>query len=212
MKFFESIPANYDISLAFIVVIVALLTVYMGFRCIRRINVLTVLTFMLQLCMLTTGILTVTNRVLAVPLYEMVMIFFGVLLPVIFLLFDYFSMKKRIKDANSDVPLIEKLEKQSNKSWRYEDYIQEVDEWKAEIQAGAIASTLDMADKHLKTNISQQLSSVHKLIDGKSYNEALGVYNILSGLLSDNPLVAYNTAWLYRKNGLQEDAVKYYKK
>ena len=212
MNFIASIPANYDISLTFIVLLVAALTVYMGLRCIRRINVLTVIVFLIQLCMLTTGILTIFNRVLAVPLYEMTMILFGVILPVLFFLFDYMGMKKRIRVANSDVPLIEKLEKQSNTNWHYEEYIDQADEWKAEIKAGAIVNTLKFSDKHLKSNVTHQLSAVHKLIDSQSYKQALDIYMILAGLLNENPLIVYNTAWLYHKNELFEDAIKYYKK
>lgn len=212
MRFITAIPVNYDVSQAFIVLLVALLTVYMGFRCIKRISLITLGTFVLQLCILTAGVLTVLNKVLSVPLFEIALIVVGVVLPAIFLVFDYQDMKKRIRKANSDVPLIEKLEKQSNKSWRYEEYIEKPDEWKAEIQAGAIVSTLDMTDRHLKTNVTQQLSNVHQLIEGESYAQALETYSILSGLLSDNPLISYNTAWLYQKNERYEDAIKYYKK
>ncbi len=212
MKWIESIPVKYDISLAFIVLIIAILTVYMGIRCIRRVNIPTVITFVVQLCLLTTGVLTVLNRVVVIPPYEIAMILFGVLLPAFFLFFDYIKMKKRIKQANSDVPLIERMEKQSNKGWRYEDYIDQPIEWKAEIQAGIIVNNLNLTDKHLKTNVTQQLSVVHKLINTQAYKQALDIYTILSGILSESPLIAYNTAWLSHKNQLFEEAVKFYKK
>lgn len=212
MKVFESIPIDYDVSLAFVVLLVAALTVYMAIRCFRRIKPLTLIAFAVQLCMLTTGILAVIDKVLVIPVYEIAMILLGVLLPSVFLLFDYIGMKRRIKISNADVPLIEKLEKPTNKSWKYEEFIREPEQWKAEYKAGAIAGTLAIADKQLKANVTQQLSVVHKLIDSEAYKQALDIYMILSGLLNDNPLIAYNTAWLYQKNGLYEDSIKYYKK
>lgn len=208
----SAIPVTYDVSQAFIVVLVAVLTLYMGFRLIRRCNLWTILAFVLQLCILTVGVLTVIQKVLSIPLYEIGLILFGVLIPLIFLIYDYVDMKKRIKKANSDVPLVEKLEKQSNKGWRYEEYIDKPDEWKQEIKAGAITATLELADKHLKANLTQQITAVHQLIDTEAYDQALDVYTILSGLLSENPLINYNTAWLHQKNERFEEAIKYYKK
>lgn len=212
MRLINAIPVNYDVSQAFIVVLVAVLTIYMGFRLVRRLSLWTVLAFVLQLCILTVGVLTVLNKVLSVPLYEIVLILVGVLVPAFFLIYDYVDMKKRIRKANSDVPLVEKLEKQNHKSWRYEEYIESPDEWKQEIKAGTIVSTLDLADKTLKNNLTHQLTAVQQLIDQEAYSQAMDVYAIISGILSENPLINYNTAWLYQKNGRYEEAINYYKK
>ena len=211
-KFISSIPVNYDVSLAFIVVIMAVLAVYMGIRCVRRVNFPTVITFTAQLCLLTTGVLTIFNRVLVIPLYEIMMILLGILLPAAFLFSDYRRMKKRMQMGNADVPLIERVEKQSNKGWRYEDYIDQPHEWRGEIPDDAIVNALDLSDKSLKANVIQQLTEVHKLIGNRAYKQALDIYTILSGLLSENPLIVYNTAWLCHKNELFEEAVKHYKK
>ena len=212
MNVLKSIPVSYDISLAFIVIMVAILTVYMGFRCVRRLNAVTAIAMFIQLCMLTTGVLTVFNKVLSIPFYEIMMILLGILLPSGFLAHDYLDMKKRIKNGNMDIQLIEKKEKKSNKSWRYDDYIEKPDEWKNEIKAGTIVSSLKLADKQLRSNITRQLSAVQKLIDREEYRQALDTYIIISELLSNNPMVIYNTAWLSYKNGLFEEAVDYCKK
>ncbi len=212
MIFLKAIPIDYNVSLAFIVLLMLFLTIYMAIRCFRRFNVYTVISFVIQLCMLTTGILTVFNKVISVPVYELFLILFGILLPGGFLIFDYIGMKTKIKKSNSDVPLIEKIEKQSNVGWRYDEYIENLDEWKSEISAGSIAGTLELTDKHLKNNVTQQLSVVHKLIDNGEYKQALEIYSILSELLSSNAPIMYNTAWLNYKNGQYEEAIKCYKK
>ncbi|HBR02568.1 MAG TPA: hypothetical protein DD738_08155 [Ruminiclostridium sp.] len=212
MNFFKMIPANFDVSLAFIVLMMAFFTIYMGFRCMQRVRPVTIAAFVIQLCMLTTGVLTVFNCVIVIPPYEMLVILTGILMPSVFLFIDYRSMKKRIKTFNTDVPLIEKLEKESTKDWQYAEYVQTPDEWNREIKAGIIVKTLNLADKHLRTNVMQQLSEVHKLIAAEDYKQALDIYVILSGLLSENPLIEYNTAWLFHKNGFFDEAIKYYKK
>lgn len=212
MTLLENIPTNYNISLAFIVFMMAFMAVYMAVRCFRRLDALSIIVFAIQLCAFTSGVLTIINRVLSVPLYEIVIIVSGLLLPGVFLISDYIGMKNRIKKSLTDVPLIEKLERQSHKSWKYNEYLEELDEWKPEIQPGIIANTIDLRDKHLKTNINRQLVAVHKLIDNGDFKQALDIYTILSELLRNNAHIIYNTAWLSYKNGLYGDAIQRCKK
>lgn len=212
MNWFHNIPNNYDVALSFIVVMVAFLMVYMAIRCFRRPNVFTIVAFTIQLCVLTFGLLSIVNRVKSLPFYEMLIILFGIIKPSFFLIYDYLGMKNKIKKYSSDVPLIEKLEKPSNIAWKYEEYVEELDHWQAEIKSGIIVSSLTFEDKHLKTNVNQQLSVVHKLIDNSEYKQALDIYTILSELLSNNPQIVYNTAWLNYKSGLYGEAIQCYKK
>lgn len=211
MTLLENIPTNYNISLAFIVFMMAFMAVYMAVRCFRRLDALSIIVFAIQLCAFTSGVLTIINRVLSVPLYEIVIIVSGLLLPGV-LISDYIGMKNRIKKSLTDAPLIEKLERQSHKSWKYNEYLEELDEWKPEIQPGIIANTIDLRDKHLKTNINRQLVAVHKLIDNGDFKQALDIYTILSELLRNNAHIIYNTAWLSYKNGLYGDAIQRCKK
>lgn len=212
MNFLENVPINYNISLAFIVFLIALMTLYMAIRCFRRLNAVSIIVFAIQLCALTSGILTIINRVLSVPLYEIIIIIFGLLLPGVFLISDYIGMKNRIKKSLADAPLIEKRERKSHTSWKYDEYIEELDEWKSEIKPSIISGNLDLNDKHLKANVNKQLIAVHKLIDNGELEQALETYKILSDILSNNPFIIYNTAWLSYKNGLFGDGIQGFKK
>ncbi|MGI6086029.1 MAG: tetratricopeptide repeat protein [Acetivibrionales bacterium] len=212
MSLFENVPANYNISLSFIVLLMACLTVYMGIRCFRRLNAVSIIAFAIQLWALTSGVLTIVNRVLSVPMYEIIITTFGIILPGAFLIYDYIGMKKKIKKSLTDAPLIEKLERQSHKSWKYDEYIEEPDEWKSGIKAGIISGTFELSDKHIKANVNKQLTTVQKLIDNGEFKQALEIYTILSSLFSNNPYIIYNTAWLSYKNSLYGDAIQSYKK
>lgn len=212
MSFFENVPANYNVSLAFIVFLMAFTTIYMAVRCFRRLDALSIIVFAIQLCALTSGVLTVINRVLPVPLYEIIIIVFGLMLPGTFLISDYIGMKKRIKKSLADAPLIERLERQSHQAWKYHEYIEELDEWKTVIKPGVIAKTLELDDKHLKTNVNKQLNAVDTLIDNGEIKQALEIYTILSELLSNNTYMIYNTVWLCYQNGLYQDAIQGCKK
>ncbi len=212
MKDILSIPLNYNISLAFVVFVSVLLTIYMAYRCIRRLTLFPALTFFAQLLVLTTGVLTVKNQVLTLPVYEVVLIFLGVLLPSGYLLLDYARMKKRIKSSSRDVPLVERLEKPDNRLWRFEDYMENPDEWKGEIQPEGIIETLAIGDKAIRQNLIRQIQAAQGLIENEAYNEALDRYVFFDNILSDNAFIAYNTAWLHRKIGAFEEAMPFYKK
>ncbi|NLX64353.1 MAG: tetratricopeptide repeat protein [Clostridiaceae bacterium] len=212
MNFFENVPTNYNVSLAFIVFMIILMTVYMAVRSVRRLDAVSIILFAVQLCALTMGVLTVIDRVLAVPLFEIIIIVFGLFLPGTVLISDYIGMKKRIKKSLADAPLIEKIERQSHGGWKYSEFIDEPNEWKSVIKAADIAGTLNLDNKKLKSNVNKQLTHVDKLINDGEIKQALEIYTVLSGLISDNPFIIYNTAWLSYKNGLYEDAIQICKK
>ena len=212
MNLFAEIPGNYNVMLAFLDLLVLLLTGYMATRLLKRITVFTASALLFQLCIFTAGALAFANRVILVPIFEIALIIFGIVIPSFFLLHDYRSMKLRIRKSSSDAPLIEKLEKEDKRVWRYRDFINEAEDWKAEIQTGIISANLLITDKSLKSNIMHEIHAAHKLIDNGNPGRALDIYRILSGIISDNPYVAYNAAWLMRKNGLYAESLKYHKK
>ena len=78
------------------------------------------------------------NKVISVPLYEALIIAFGILVPGAFLLYDYISMKQKIKMNNVDMPLIEKIRKPNHLAWQYESYLEMVDEWNSEINTARL--------------------------------------------------------------------------
>jgi len=206
------IPVDYNVSLAFIVLLTLFFTVYMAVRCFRRLTVLSVLVFAIDLFMLTTGVLTVIDKVISVPAYEIILIVTGILLPGSILLCDYIRMKSRIKASNSNVPLIEKIQKQKETDWKLDEYIGEPEEWKYEIKPAVITGNLEVAEKRLKSNITRKFSEVDKFIGDGEYKKALESYTVLADILSSNPFVYYNTAWLCYKNEQYSDSIKYCKK
>lgn len=212
MNWVKNVFSNYNIALSFVVLLVACMTVYMLIRCIKRPKFFAIIAFGFQLFVLTFGIMSILNKVVTIPLYEILIIGFGVLVPFIFLFYDYFSMKKKIIKYSTNIPLIENLEKPSNVGWQYEDYVGRVDEWQGEIKLNVVINSLVLDDKSIKNNIIQQLSAVHKLIDNSEYKQALDIYIILSDLLSKNINIIYNTAWLYYRNELFEEAIQCYKR
>ena len=99
---------TFDVSLAFLFFSMSLMALYMLFRCLRRIRFFAALSLTLQLALLTMVALILHEKVLVIPSYEMLFIFGGVLLPLLYLLHDYIGMKRRVRVSCGPVPLVEK--------------------------------------------------------------------------------------------------------
>jgi tetratricopeptide (TPR) repeat protein len=212
MNFFADIPGDYNVMLAFTDILAFLLTIYMGFRLFRRMSLLTALFFLLQLFILTSGVLAFFNRVIVVPAFEIALMFFGVMIPLVFLFCDYSGMKRRIKSSKLDEPLIARRTRNEKARLKFRDFIEEAEEWKTGLGADIVAASLKMPDRKLKSNVSRQIYAVHKLIESGDFTGALELYRVLAGIVSGNPFIICNAAWLMRKNGLYAESLKYHKK
>jgi tetratricopeptide (TPR) repeat protein len=211
MSLLLKLLGDFNLSLAFLVLVVSFLTIYMAVRLVKRFSFPNILTFMLQLIILTAGILSFLDKVILVPVFELALILFGVFFPGIFLITDYAAMKRRIKKSSNDAPLIEKLVRESKKEWKYQHFVEGVEEWRQEIRPSAVISVLRCTDKHLKSSLIHQINAVHKMIESGD-ERSLENYKALAAILKDNPFIIYNLAWLFRKNEQHEEALKYYKR
>lgn len=212
MSLFDKIPGDFNVSLAFIMLLILFLSFYMGLRSVKRLSLFTVLTFAIQLCVLTMCVLSVLNKVIVIPVFEIALILCGVIIPLLFLFIDYGRMKKRIAMAQADAPLIEKLERKTNRNWRYQDFIEQADDWNGELQPATLTASLNLADKNIKNSLVHQIQSIHQTILSNELKTALESYAFLSNVLNDNPFIVCNTAWLYLKNSMYEEAHRFYKK
>lgn len=211
MNLFADIPGDYNVMLAFTDILILLMTVYMVLRFIRRITIMTAAVLMLQLCVLTAGILAFINRTIIVPVFEIALILLGVILPSFFLVYDYFGMKRKIRESGHNAPLIQKLEEEVRPG-KYEGFVAEAVDWGAEVHTGMVSASLAIKDKSFKNQFMKQIQEAHKLIEKGKLQDALDRYRILSGIACDNPCVVYNTAWLLRKLGHYEESFGLHKK
>ena len=75
---YAGLSGGYNVLLAFMNILILLLTAYMGLRFIRRTTILTAAVFMFQLCILTAGVLAFINKTFLVPVFEMALILLGI--------------------------------------------------------------------------------------------------------------------------------------
>lgn len=211
MNLYANIPGDYNVMLAFTDILILLMTAYMGIRFVRRMTVMTAAVLMLQLCMLTAGILAFINRTILVPFFEIGLILLGVILPAVFVLYDYLGMKRRIRDSGVDSPLIQKLDRDESPG-KYGDFVSEAIDWGEEASEGMVSAFLSIKDKPLKNQFMKQIHAAHKLMGLGKLQEALERYRILAEIVSDNLCIAYNTAWLMRKLGQYEESFQWHRK
>jgi len=211
MNFYAKIPGDYNVMLAFTDILILLMAAYMGIRFVRRMTVATAAVFMLQLCMLTAGILAFINRTILVPFFEIGLILLGVVFPAVFVLHDYLSMKRRIKENGMDSPLIQVLERDESPE-KYGDFVSAAIDWGEEASTGMISAALSIKEKPFRKQFMDQIHATHKLIGLGKLQEALERYRILAEIACDNPCIAYNTAWLLKKQGQYEESLQWYRK
>lgn len=211
MNHFADFLSGWNVLLAFVNLLILIMTFYMGLRFIKRTTLMTTAVFILQLCVLTAGILAFISKTYLVPLFEIALSLLGVVFPSLFLVHDYFCMKRRIKESGAAAPLIRKLEKEGRAA-KYSYFTEEAMDWGEEAQPGMVSATLSMNEKKLKKQFMAQINAAHKLIEKGKLEDALANYRILAGIAQDNPCVVYNTAWLMRKLGQYEQSQKLYKK
>lgn len=207
---YAGVSGGLNVFLAFMNILILLLTAYMGLRFIRRTTILTAAVFMFQLCILTAGVLAFINKTFLVPVFEMALILLGIVFPSAFFVHDYISMRRRIKERGIISPLVQKPEKDAY-TGKYRGFVAEALDWGGEAQTGMISASLSIKDKPFKKHFMNQIRVAHKLIEKGKLEEALASYRILSGIAFDNPCIAYNTAWLLRRLEEYEEALKWHK-
>lgn len=200
-----------SVLLAFVDLLILLLSFYMGIRLIKRTSMVTAVAFLFQLSILTAGTMALFSGTFLVPAFEIVIILLGFIIPFAFLVHDYISMKRRIKESGRAAPLIQRLEKE-NASPRYGEFAENVLDWGGAAGAGIISASLSIKDKTFKKQFMGQIRDANRLIGQGKFEEALTNYKILAGIACSNPAVVYNVAWLLRKRGEYEESVKWYKK
>ena len=211
MNPFADFLPGWNVLLAFVNLLILLMTFYMGLRFIKRTTVMTTAVFVFQLCILTAGILAFVSKTYLVPLFEIALVLLGIVFPSAFLLHDYLSMRRRINESGSAEPLIRKLEK-DGRPMKYGFFTDEAMDWGEEASADMVSASLSLTDKPVKKQFMGQIRAAHKLIEKGKLQEALVSYRILAGIAHDNPCAVYNTAWLYKKLGQYEKSLRLYRK
>ena len=202
---------TYNLSLAFLVLMMYLMAAYMLYRCLRRLRFLAVLTFSLQAVLTTMATLVLTGRVLVIPAFEALFIVGGILLPAGFILADFIGMRRRVRVSGGPVPLVEKLEKRPGVELEG-DWALRADAPGPLYPAAVVGRNLHSTDETVLVKAREQLAEAETLLAEGDLKAAEGIYAFLSRLIALDARGLCNAAWLKHRTGDQEEAVRLFRK
>ncbi len=202
---------TFNLSLAFLVLMMCLMAAYMLYRCLRRLQFLAVLTFCLQAVLTTMGMLVLTRGVLVIPAYEALYIAGGILLPAGFMVADFLGMRRRVRVSGGPVPLVEKLEKRSGVELGG-DWALRADAPGPLYPAALVGRNLHSSDEAVLVKAREQLTEAEALLAEGDLKAAEGIYAFLSRLIALDARGLCNAAWLKHRTGDQDEALRLFRK
>lgn len=186
-----------NIPLIFIALIVCLLTIYMMNRFVKRPSIFTVFILLIQFLSATVVVFTLFENVFTIPQIELLIILCGIFIPSCIVLFDYYKMKRTVKNNGINIHLVEKKKKQEVEKLNFSYFLKNAEHYKKEISALTVFESLDISDKRISNSIKRQLMLSQKLINNKKYEAAALQYRFLYGVLPQSAEVAYNAGYLH---------------
>ena len=202
---------SYNVSLAFVVALMYTMAVYMLFRNLRRMTFLAVLTFVLQGVLATIATLVLLDKVLVIPAYEALFIAGGFLLPLVFLLIDFFGMKRRARVGGKKLPLVAKPERKPGIVLD-EDWMARTDAPGSLYSANAIGKRLQSPDADVLARAREQLREAERLLEAQDSVGADAIYSSLTSLIALDARGFCNAGWLKHRVGDQEEAIHLFKR
>lgn len=201
-----------NIPMIFVVVIICLIALYTMNRFIRRPSALLILLLLIQLLTASVSIFSIFENVLTTPIFDLSIIICGIFLPVPVIIYDHYTVYKKIKNMGIKAPLIEIKEKKFKERWSISAFTESAELWKGEIHALDVFNSLSIKDPQIEENIKKQLVLTQRLINLERYETATERYHSLFTILPSSPLIAYNTGYLHCFTGEYREAYKILRK
>lgn len=202
---------TYNISLAFIIFLMYAMALYMLFRNLRRMTFLAVLTFVLQGVLVTMATLVLLEKVLVIPAYEALFIAGGFLLPAIFLVIDFSSMKRRARVGGKTLPLVAKPERKPL-IMLDSDWMTRTDAPGPLYAAAVVGKRLQSPDADVLSRARDQLQEAQRLMEEGDLPGADSIYSSLTSLIALDARGLCNAGWLKHRAGEQEESLRLFKR
>ncbi|MHB8065311.1 MAG: tetratricopeptide repeat protein, partial [Ruminiclostridium sp.] len=193
----------------FNMLILVLLTVYVFYRLMKTKSILTLISFTLQLSALTIVLLSIINQIETSSSVNYFYLTFGIVFPCSFLVFDYHSMIKKVKEKGSFEGFIT-VDRNSKIKNDNSTSIMSIDSNDAFISE--TISELGMQKEDLLKGIKKKLVLAEAYNTENKYDEAYEIYNNLISLFGTSSNLYFNYGNICFKKGLLSEALSNYRK
>jgi tetratricopeptide (TPR) repeat protein len=203
---------HVPVIIGFVIFMMLLLTCYSIYRLIRKKDALTLAALCLQLFSTTMAVFGFIGQVQPTEAIQAAYIILGIVLPSVFLLFDYFNMITRVKEQGSFEGLVQPVLKETLREGSRDPDKSIPGPLLKDFPASRVSKALkpDPADvaKCVKTLLSQAQACAAR----KEFGTAYEIYNVVVKLIRNSPELFYNYGNICFRMGYYRDSIKSYDK
>ncbi|HEY5584485.1 MAG TPA: tetratricopeptide repeat protein [Ruminiclostridium sp.] len=193
----------------FNMIILVLLISYIFYRLMKTKGIFTLISFTLQLSALTIVLLCIVYEVQTNTMVEGFYLFFGVVIPCCFMVFDYLSMIKKVKEKGSFEGLIT-IDR--NNKGKIENSVEIMSVISNDAFVSETVCELGLLKEDLFKGIKKKLIQAEASYNENNYDAAYEIYNGLIGLFGTSSNLNFNYGNISFKKGLLSEAQVHYRK
>ncbi len=192
-----------------LIVLMFFLLLYTVYRLFRRKSLLMIIPVCAQIFAVSIAFLSFVNDVEPEIYIEAVFVLFGLMLPLVFLIYDYLLMIKRVKRKGTFEGLVEKADNRiiSNPSLPDEG----INCLAADFKVNNIIRGLQSLPKDIQKNIRKQLNYANSLNKQKDYIGPYYIYETVSKIVDTSFMLYYNFGRICYKLHKYEEALDGFK-
>lgn len=201
--------ASMFLLTSFNMLVLVLLIAYTFYRLLKTKSILTLISFTLQLSALTIVLLSIINKVQTSNPVEVFYLFFGIVIPCCFVVYDYRSMIEKVKKKGSFEGFItvDKNIKEKNEALVEFMNIASNDDFVDET-----ISELELQKEDLFKGIKKKLVKADVYYNDNDYEGVYKIYTSLVGLFGTSANLYFNYGNACFKKGLLNEALSHYRK
>lgn len=201
-----------SVTNGFILAVILVFLAYMGYRLYRRRKLTTLLTCCAELFSFSLAILSFAYNVQATDIVQACILFFGILLPLVYLGADYRKMMRKIKEQGVFDGFVEKAPWEDGEKPVENALHAGIHPLQPEKPVSEIIQHLDLNKDDIVKNMRKSLNHAGSFLAQKKYEEALEIYSAMTRLIGNCPALFFNQANLNYYLQKYSDALQYYKK
>jgi tetratricopeptide (TPR) repeat protein len=194
----------------FLIVLMILLLTYTFYRLVRKKSLLMVIPACCQVFSLAVALPGFIDNVEAIPVVQASNLLLGILLPAFFILIDYHSMVKKVKNKGIYNGLVEATLKSEPDTRCLPS--EGINRPAREKQIVEIMKDLKNLPEDIQKNIRKSLNHAQSLISENKLSDAYYIYDTLAKVTGASYMLFYNAADICYRLGRYNDASESYKK
>jgi len=193
----------------FNMLILVLLIAYVFYRLLKTKSILTLISFTLQLSAMTIVLLSIVNEVQTSSIVEIFYLTVGIVLPCCFIVLDFHSMIKKVKEKGSFEGFITV---NKNSKVKNDNSVQIMSVVSNEAFVNETISELGLQKEELFKGVKKKLIQAETYYNENNYDAAYGIYNSLIGFFGTSSNLYFNYGNICFKKELLSEALSQYRK